>query len=100
LTYPTPRYNLSMPLNFEEVHQLALELPYDDREKLSEELWWSLHPPADDLPQEEIDVAWGAEIARRIEEIDSGAVKLIPGRQVLAQMRRRRARLMRARPGK
>jgi putative addiction module component (TIGR02574 family) len=89
-----------MPDSYEDVRRLAIELSYGEREKLSEDLWWSLHPPAEDLQQEEIDAAWDTEIARRIEEIDSGAIKLIPGRQVLAQMRQRRARLMRAHHGK
>lgn len=75
-----------MPDPYQDVRRLAMELSYDERAKLSEELWWSLHPPAEDLPQEEIDAAWGAEIKRRIEEIDSGAVEMIPGDEVLARM--------------
>lgn len=81
-----------MPYDYDDVRRLAMELSYDEREKLSEELWWSLHPPAEDLPQEEIDASWDAEIKRRIEEIDSGAVQLIPGEQVLAEMQRRLTR--------
>jgi putative addiction module component (TIGR02574 family) len=78
-----------MSHSYEDARQLALELSHDERAKLSEELWWSLHPPAEDLPQEEIDASWDGEIKRRIEEIDSGAVELIPGEQVLAEMQRR-----------
>jgi putative addiction module component (TIGR02574 family) len=63
-----------------------MELSYDERAKLSEELWWSLHPPAEDLPQEEIDAACDAEIKRRSEEFDSGAVEMIPGEEVIARM--------------
>jgi putative addiction module component (TIGR02574 family) len=70
-----------------------MELSYEERAKLSEELWWSLHPPAEELPQEEIDAAWDAEIKRRIEEIDSGAVETIPGEEVLARMDARLNRL-------
>ncbi len=66
-----------------------MELSYDERAKLSEELWWSLHPPGEDVSQEEIDASWDAEIKRRIEEIDSGAVEMIPGELVLEKMRRR-----------
>jgi len=33
-----------------------------------------------------VDAAWGEEIKRRIDEIDSGAVKMIPGEQVRAEM--------------
>jgi len=75
-----------MPHSYEEVRRVALELSYDDRAKLSEELWWSLHPPAEELPQAVIDAAWDAEIERRIEEIVSGTAELIPAEQVLAEM--------------
>lgn len=75
-----------MPKSYEEVLELALELDYDERSTLSQKLWWSLHPPAEDLPQEEMDAAWDAEIKRRIEEIDSGAVKMIPLEEVLSDM--------------
>ena len=74
-----------MSHSYEDARRLAMELSYDERAKLSEELWWSLHPPAEDLPQEEIDAAWDAEITRRIEEADSCAVELIPGEDVLAR---------------
>ena len=75
-----------MPRTYEEARSVALELPYEDRAKLSEELWWSLHPPAEELPQEAIDAAWDAGIERRIREIDSGTAELIPAEQVLAEM--------------
>jgi len=75
-----------MAHTFDETRRLAMELSYEEREKLSEELWWSLHPPTEDLPQEEIDAAWGDEIKRRLDEIDSGAVKMIPLEEVLADM--------------
>jgi putative addiction module component (TIGR02574 family) len=67
-----------MQHTYEEVRQRALELPYDDRAKLSQELWESLHPPAELLPQEEIDAAWDEEIKHRIEDLNSGAAKFIP----------------------
>jgi putative addiction module component (TIGR02574 family) len=78
-----------MPDSYEDARRLAMKLYYDERSKLSEELWRSLHPPGEDVCQEEIDVSWDAEIKRRIEEIDSGAVEMIPGDQVLAKMQRR-----------
>jgi putative addiction module component (TIGR02574 family) len=34
----------------------------------------------------EIEAAWNGEIKRRLDEIDSGAVELIPGEQVRAEM--------------
>lgn len=78
-----------MPDPYEDARRRAMELSYDERAKLSEELWWSLHPPGEDVSQEEIDASWDAEIKRRIEEIDSGAVEMIPGELVLEKMRRR-----------
>lgn len=75
-----------MPDRYERARRLAMELSYDERAKLSEELWWSLHPPVDELPQEQIDAAWDAETKRRIEEVDSGAGDTIPGEDVLARM--------------
>ena len=75
-----------MPDSYQDARRLAMELSYDERAKLSEELWWSLHPPAENVSQEEIDASWDAEIKRRIEEIDSGSVKMIPGEEVLARM--------------
>ncbi len=34
----------------------------------------------------EIEASWGDEIKRRLDEIDSGAVKMIPGEEVVARM--------------
>ena len=80
------RYNLFMPHTLDEVRQIALELPYDDRWQLAETLHDSLHPPGEDLPQQEINAAWEAEIKKRLDEIDSGAVELIPGEVVEERM--------------
>ncbi len=89
-----------MSQSFDEVRQIAMELPYDDRRKLSEELWWSLHPPAEDIPQKEIDATWGDEIERRVSDIDSGSVEMIPGDQFLEKLRRRLPPNARSRPEK
>jgi putative addiction module component (TIGR02574 family) len=75
-----------MPHSYETIRQLALALPYDERAKLSEELWWSLDPPAEDLPQAGIDAAWDAEIKRRVEEIKSGTAQTIPLEQAISEM--------------
>lgn len=80
------RYNLPMPDTYEGARRLAMELSYDERAKLSEELWWSLHPPAEDLPQEEIDASWDAEIKRRIEEMDSGVGRTVSLEELMADM--------------
>jgi putative addiction module component (TIGR02574 family) len=80
-------YNPSMARSFEEVRQLALELPYEDRAKLSQLVWESLHPPGEDLPQQEIDAAWEVEIERRVAEIHSGKAVMIPWEQVESELR-------------
>lgn len=36
--------------------------------------------------EEAMEAAWNGEIKRRVDEIDSGAVELIPGEQVHAEM--------------
>ncbi len=71
----------------------ALDLPEDDRRTLVEDLEASMNGG---FASPEIEEAWGAEIERRIEEIDSGKVKTIPWREVQTEIRalleRRRAR--------
>ncbi len=44
-------------------------------------------PSADS--KEEVDTAWEAEIARRIQQIDSGDVECIPWEAVMAELRRK-----------
>jgi len=43
-------------------------------------------PAEEDLSAAEVDAAWSEEIKRRLDEIDSGKVKMIPGEEVLARM--------------
>lgn len=63
--------------------QSALALPESDRADLAVSLIRSLDACADD----DADVAWAAEIRRRIESIDHGEVKLIPWSDVMRDMR-------------
>ena len=42
--------------------------------------------PGDGSNDEEIDAAWKAEVERRVAEIDSGAVEMLPLEDVLARM--------------
>ena len=71
--------------SFEEILRAALDLPPDSRAMLAGQLLESL----DDADQTEIDAAWSEEIERRIRDIDEGRVKLIPGEEVLAELRSR-----------
>ena len=61
----------------------ALALPETDRAELAASLIQSLDPQVD----EETEAAWSAEIKRRVESIDSGAVELVPWEDVMLEMR-------------
>jgi putative addiction module component (TIGR02574 family) len=72
----------------EEILQKALELPEADRERIADALWRSAHG----WTVESIAEEWKIEIQRRIAEIDSGKVELIPGEEVMASLRSRFAK--------
>lgn len=63
----------------------AAQLPDTARADLALSLIESLDGPADP----EVEDAWRVEIERRIGQIDRGEVQLIPGDEVMAQLRRR-----------
>lgn len=67
---------------YEEIKNAVLELPFETRAKLVEEILNSL-----ESSREEIDAAWRAEIERRVKEVEEGKVELIPGDQVLRELR-------------
>lgn len=67
-----------MSLTIEQIKAEAIKLPPEVRADLADWLWVSVES------RESVQAAWDAEIARRIEEIESGAVALIPGEEVLA----------------
>jgi len=72
-----------MQANLESLFAEAMKLSPDEREMLAGRLYGSLHG---DLP---LDPAWDEEIARRVREIESGEVELIPAEDVLREMRER-----------
>jgi len=67
------------------VFEEALSLPSDERVSLVEKLLTSLNLPI----QEEIDQLWAEEAKRRVSQIEQGEVKLIPGNEVFAKIRRK-----------
>jgi len=71
-----------MPVTLEQVVKDARNLPVAERERLLVELIRDLEP-SDTASAEEIEAAWDAEIARRLEDIDSGKLKGIPAEEVL-----------------
>ena len=62
----------------------ALSLPVEERAIVVDFILRSLNSPEDD-----IDRQWIAEAERRLEEVRTGRVKVIPGDQVFAQIRKR-----------
>ncbi len=61
----------------------ALSLPADVRLSLVEKLLTSLNLPSD----AEIDRLWAEEAERRVSQIESGEVKLVPGEEVFPKIR-------------
>ena len=61
----------------------ALSLPADARLDLIEKLLASLNLPI----QEDIEQLWEKEAERRIAQIDSGDVDLVPGKEVFSVLR-------------
>jgi hypothetical protein len=71
-----------MSRSAQEILEDARQLPLGEVNWLIE----SLLQDGDGAPEAEIEATWDGEIKRRLDEIDSGAVKLIPGDQVRAEM--------------
>jgi putative addiction module component (TIGR02574 family) len=71
-----------MSLTAQEILEEARQLPPDEVDWIIESL---LIKEASE-PRAEIEAAWEGEIKRRLDEIDSGAVDMIPLEDVLARM--------------
>ena len=74
-----------MPVTLEQVTEEVRELSRPDREQLLARLIRDLDP-VENLSAAEIENAWDNEIARRLEEIDSGKVKAVPAEEVFARL--------------
>ena len=68
----------------EQVREAAMQLSEEERQALA----WELIDSVQKEPG--YDEAWAEEIARRLEELDSGRVELIPAEVVLAELREMR----------
>ena len=66
----------------------ALSLPVEARVQLVDKLLQSLSLPT----QEEVAKAWAEEVDRRIAEDERGEVEMIPGEEVIAELRRKYGR--------
>ncbi len=70
-----------MDTDFERLEAQALQLPIEARAALAQRLLASLEQDV------EIEEAWAAEVERRIAEVESGVVELIPIDDALSQVR-------------
>jgi putative addiction module component (TIGR02574 family) len=73
-----------MSKTMEQLKVEAASLPAKDRATLAERLVEGLV----DRPDPAVERAWAVEARRRLEELRSGKVKLIPGEEVSARVRR------------
>jgi hypothetical protein len=74
-----------MPVLAKKVVDEALSLPAEARMSLVETLLASLNLPT----QPEIDRLWAEEAERRISQIDKREVKLVPGKKVFSNIRKK-----------
>lgn len=70
-----------MPTPQEIVEAQAMKLSPDERADLADRLWLSVHS------REEVDQAWEAEVARRIQQIDAGEAICVPWETVMTELR-------------
>ncbi|MBO9522152.1 MAG: addiction module protein [Nocardioidaceae bacterium] len=77
-----------MTAGMDEITQLALTLPVDQRAQVAKALLASLDDPADSA---EVHEAWTAEIKSRVDDITSGRVQTIPHDEVKARLAADRA---------
>lgn len=73
--------------NLDELTQLVLELPLEQRSKLAERLLVSL----DELAPEELEQVWAAEAERRYQAFEDGRVDAVDGtdvhREIIADLK-------------
>lgn len=60
-----------------------MELTVEERNWLAEHLWDSERTPE----EREIDAAWNVEVDRRVTEVEAGTAVLIPGDDVIRELR-------------
>lgn len=70
-------------MNLQKIEDEALHLPKEERAQLIQRLVLSLECPS----EEELRVDWLLEARRRGEELDTGAVQAVPGKDVMSKAR-------------
>ena len=76
----TGDFRMSVDEIFREAHLLSPE----DRIRLADSLMESI-----DLPDPDVEAAWMKEIQQRVDDLDSGRVKAVPGDEFMAELKRR-----------
>jgi len=76
-----------MAHSYEEIQQIASELPMDQRILLADSLWESVERGEYDATEAEVDAAWDAEIGRRVAEIKAGSAVTCSLAEVAADLR-------------
>lgn len=76
-------YTCVMVRNTEAILIEALQLPLQERIALASRLLASL----DEKVDEGVDEAWGEEVKKRLDDIDSGRVEMVPWETVRKEMR-------------
>ncbi len=61
-----------MPHTYEEVRQIAYELPQEQRIQLANSLWESVDTERHEEADENVEAAWKAEVDRRVSEDEAG----------------------------
>ncbi len=78
---------LIMNARVKQLLDAAQELSVEERAEVAQGLLVSLDQDSEAPPAEDVERAWGAEIARRVTEFDEGRVKGIPAAEVLERAR-------------
>jgi putative addiction module component (TIGR02574 family) len=77
--------DINMPVAVKKILDEVLQLPADARANLVEQLLTSLNLPT----QPEIDQLWAEEAEKRIAQIDKGEIKLVSGKKVFSNIRKK-----------
>jgi putative addiction module component (TIGR02574 family) len=70
-----------MPTPADQIETEAMKLSPEARADLADKLWLSVHS------NDEVEAAWDAEIAKRIQQIDNGQVQTVPWETVMSELR-------------
>jgi putative addiction module component (TIGR02574 family) len=73
-----------MSMTVDQIVAEVRQLPREQREEILDRLNMELHGGFDP----EVEAAWSQEALRRLQEIESGKVQLIPGEEVFARARK------------